>query len=282
MHKLSIPIMALLLLLAAACEPVMVVVTATPAPPTATQTPTAAPDDPTPTAEFFCTPVSTEHRCHLDKPINPNHDLSAPPLLLPGNETRFDIQHTNGTFEGVTRTVQYPPPDGYYRWRWRLTGATEIPTTGWIPDIHYRPGSGYAANITSASGELFLELHQMELQDGQEYAAVLEYTLDLFNRDSRPYMDTSADFAGKCQIFTDAGLIYTFAPQGLSSARQSWTDKATLEEVVISFRAARDMTVVVSCGWSIAWPSLEGAVIARGFRLVPVDWNDSDIQRVIR
>lgn len=287
MSKLSIPIILLAVLLAACstATPTPLVITATPAPPTVlpiTATVAIAPSW-TPTKEAFCTNVSTDHRCFINTPINPGYDFTGPPLLLPANETRFSIQHLNGSFEGVTRTVQYPGPQDYYNWRWRLTGATTIPTAGWITDIFYRDAlHGYAANITSASGELYLELHQMELQADQEYVAVLEYTLDLFNRDSRPYAETFTDFSGKCEIFTDAGLKYSFPVQGLSRERQSWTDTNTLEEVAVSFRAARDLTVVISCGWQIAWPTFEGAIVAREFRLVPIDWQDSDIQRVIR
>lgn len=279
MRKLSIAIMVLLLFVAA-CEPVTVVVTATSLPPSATVPPTA--DEPTPTAEFFCTPVSTDHRCFLDKPINPNAYFDDPPLTLSPNQTRYTITHPNGTTETVDHRVQYPAPDFYYAWHFDLLGNYQgLSISGWIPDVYYRYNAGlFAVNITSVQGEVLLELHGMELQAGQSYLLKLVYALEVFSRSGKPYEEARHDFNGRCRLQPDNGSPpRNFPLQGLNPARTSWTQTDIEEEVVIAFTAGRDMTVIVACGVKLNWPAWEGEVLFKSLELVPVDWTDLPVIR---
>jgi hypothetical protein len=240
-------------------------------------TATRPPADPTPSAEPGCG-VPTDH-CHfLNDPINPNFQLSGAPITLPFSETKFRTPRG----EDIQHTVQVPPPDGRYTWQWRLTGldgTALIP--GWIPDTFYSQ-EAYQVNITGVSGKAYLQLHGVELQANHKYVIDLQYRPDVFTIDpSKTFDQTKVSWQGVCVLYTDAGLTYPFDPQGFSDARRSWRDTSA-EHVTISLKAGRDMTMAAACGVNLLYALWQGNVYFEKFVLAPVDWNDADIQKVVR
>lgn len=275
MRKLALLFFVVLVLLLVACQPAERIITATPAPPT------APPDNPTPTAEFLCTPVSTDHRCFIDQVVNPNAFFDPPPLTVSPNITRYTYVHPNGSIEDVVKNVEVPGPDPVYSWFWDMTGNYKGSTIlGWLPSIQYRYADNtFAANISSAAGTLLLNMDQIALQQGQNYLLKLSYRLDVFSRSGKPYDQAKLDWQEVCQIKPyNANPAWRFPVQGLNDARTSWDDKATVEEMAVAFHVdSPALTATLSCGIRLNWPAWEGHVLFKSFELIPVDWPDEGL-----
>lgn len=294
MRKTLLLIVFLFCILAACSTAPPLIITATPDSPTAlpitvtveiapSWTPppfvasaTPPPDAPTPTQEVFCNEVSIDHRCYLNKPVNPNAYFDPPPLTVSPNLTTYTFIRA-GAPETVTKNVQIPGPPDYYKWSWDMIGNFEgLQILGWIPSIQYRYATNeYAANITSASGLLMLHVENFAAQANVKYLVKLSYRLDLFSRSGKPYADAKADWIGLCSVTPDGNSpAFTSPPQGLSNERTAWDDKETMEAVLLSLAVERDANLRFACGIRLNWPAWEGEVLFNALEILPVDWTE--------
>lgn len=262
-----------LLILLSACRTEIIVVTSTPLPATAAPTETATPTLPTstPTIEG-CQP--SLHCNYIGEPINANYDWTGAPNTYPPGQTQIIAG-----IETIQRTVQHPRHFDYECEATGLHGDKTIPN--WIRNVFYTAAGEYEENITSSSGVCWWRTF-VELNANQKYVAVYEYRPDVYTIDpALSYQVSKTGWREVCEIMTDAGIRYTFEPQSVSDSRTSWSQRIT-EEIVISFKAMRDMGVVISCGVDLAYPAFGNVNNWLRARVVPINWADRDIQKVIR
>lgn len=274
--RLNFSLLVILLVLAAACMPIVIA----PTPIVLTVVPPPTPLPPTPTREMLdeqwylgCDITPHCDSTHGMIEVNPNPGLDAGVARI---DTDFTMMYLLGTPYTREVEVAYPLPDRFYRWDangqaqdgWRIfEGAMPA-----ITEYRRNDNIGFSVNVSGWSGELLLtNVVQTIYASPGWYAIGLEVIpVELHTYDPALARDPNI-MSKRCTIYADNGMTYPLPDQSFEvEGWEGWEDTIP-QDFVYALHVTRDITISLSCGIIIHHASLDGQIVFDRFHITAVE-----------